>query len=129
MEYMGYLKMVKRVWDPLPEGLKEKIRIGTYRILKKPLITEVQKLPITGSGISDDGFPWVSLSNGYKFYDFLPSSNDRVLYKLYLSPGGILRDGSPIWGRPVSLLKEKGYETVKGNKGGVFAWKEKRHNN
>jgi len=74
--------MVKWVWDPLPEGLKEKIRIGTYRILKKPLIKEVQKLPITGSGISDDGFPWVSLSNGYKFYGFLPSSNDRVLYKL-----------------------------------------------
>ncbi len=81
--------MVKWVWDPLEEGLKEKIRIGTYRILKKPLITEVQKLPITGSGISDDGFLWVSLSNGYKFYDFLPLSNDRVLYKLYLSPGGI----------------------------------------
>lgn len=38
--------------------------------------------------------------------------------------GWYLRDGHPIWERAVSLLKEKGYETVRGNKGRVFAWKE-----
>ena len=77
---MEYLKVVKWVLAPLPEGLKEKIRIGGYGILKKPLIKEVHKLPITESGISDEGFPWVSLSNGYTFYGFLPSSNDRAIY-------------------------------------------------
>lgn len=78
---MGYIKVVKWVWDPLPEGLKGKITTGMDRILKKPLIKEVQKLPITESGISDDGFPLVSLSNGYTFYGFLPSSNDRAIYE------------------------------------------------
>ena len=59
---MRYIKGVKWVWDPLLEGLKGKITIGMDRILKKPLIKEVQKLPITKSGISNDGFL------GYIFY-------------------------------------------------------------
>lgn len=46
--------------------------------MSKPLINEMQKLSITGSGISEDGFPWVSLSNGYKFYGFLPSTEDKL---------------------------------------------------
>lgn len=78
---MKSLKGVKRVWNPLPRALKEKIRNLYIPVLKKPLIKEVQKLPITGSGISKDGVPWASLSNGLKFYGFLPSPNDRALYR------------------------------------------------
>lgn len=75
---MKYFKVAKCVYGHLPTGLKEKI--GRYLVLKRPLVEEIQQLPIIESGISDDGFPWVALSNGYKFYGFLTSSNDRILY-------------------------------------------------
>ena len=63
---MKYCKVIKRVWDPLPEGLKEKLKIETigYRILKKPLMKEVQKLPITGPT-----HPMMAFL-GYIFYGF-----------------------------------------------------------
>jgi hypothetical protein len=70
---MEYLKVVKWVWDPLLEGLKGKITIGMDRILKKPLIKEVQKLPITKSGISNDGFSWAHI------LWFVLSSNDTLI--------------------------------------------------
>jgi FkbM family methyltransferase len=51
-----------------------------------PYYRRISRLPITHSGLSDDGVPFVRLENGKVFYGYLPTSSQRYYYKFFLKP-------------------------------------------
>lgn len=45
------------------------------------IVVEIKSLSIKKMGVEDNTFPWVQLENGPKFYGFLPTSEQRALFR------------------------------------------------
>lgn len=43
----------------------------------------IQELPITNSGITKDGIPFIKLTNGPVFYGYLPTTFQKYIYKIF----------------------------------------------
>jgi len=73
-------KIIKNILPYLPSNLKDLFQVyNPFTTSDKILLLDIKE-----SGFSNDGFPYIQLSNGKIFYGFKPTRVERFVYKFLI---------------------------------------------